>query len=849
MVHNMTIQQKFHVLKVPARILLVLSLLLSVSCGQEEQVLPESQKIITHVLTYAADDNGMIDGEVRQEVDAGVDGIEVTALPNEGYHFSRWSDGVSTPKRIDRDVKRDLSVTAEFAINQYALSYTVTGRGRLEGSAQQKVAYGENAEAVIASSEVGSFFVTWSDGVSTSTRIDRNVKENLTVTAEFSVNQYALTYEIEGEGRLEGAVKQTVAHGNDAFRVKAVPQKGHHFVKWSDGLEAPERIDLAVVGPVTVKAYFEADKYSLLYSAGTHGSIEGSLEQTVAFGDTGHEVTAVPEVGYHFVGWSDGIIEPARIDEQVKNDLAVEAVFEKNTYTVGGTVTGLSSGTTLVLMNSSGEELLISGRGPFSFARGLFDAENFDVRIAEQPSSPNQICTVNFSSGLILSKNITEIEVTCELETYSVGGTVSGLREGQTITLLNSGGDNLRIDANGPFLFDAPLEDGSQYDITQVKASEKSGLTCDFEKASGTLSGADVTDVAILCYIKPVLKTLVGVRQVVLDWNHEDFENVTYTLCRAEEDIPQESFRRCRRLDDGLLETRVEPEHVVTGLTNEIPYWFRLEVRTSDHTKYYSDVVQVMAYGGLNDSGVDWCADDLRNFHVKDNNSEKSYTCKLFEESFPGQDGHYGRDALARGRALEKQGQGTAGFDFKRMCRNGHVAGQGKCPPLPTVGENPNNWGCVKDHVTGLIWEVKSTQGLQSSENTYSWLMPKKNANGGLAGTKNAGRCQGSSCDTEAYIQAVNDAGLCGHTDWRLPTKRELLSIVDNSQSEPAIDLRFFPQTMSSNYWTSSSYANQPKMAWQVYLKYGETSPDEKRFAKHIRLVSGETGTFGRENP
>jgi hypothetical protein len=151
--------------------------------------------------------------------------------------------------------------------------------------------------------------------------------------------------------------------------------------------------------------------------------------------------------------------------------------------------------------------------------------------------------------------------------------------------------------------------------------------------------------------------------------------------------------------------------------------------------------------------------------------------------------------------------------------------------------------------VTGLVWEVKAESGLQAYDNTYSWYNPDETVNGGNSGVRNGGKCTGSACDTDAYIQKINELGLCRISDWRLPTRQELLSTVNNSRVKPAVDLRLFPHTTPGYYWSASPYADQETFAWQVYFLYGEANPDEKSQSRHVRLVSGKTMTFGLDNP
>src|SRR5690606_23750027 len=81
----------------------------------------------THTLTYTAGANGSIDGISPQTVQEEQNGTAVTAVPNEGYHFVSWSDDSTDNPRTDSDVQEDISVTANFAINTYTVTYDGNG--------------------------------------------------------------------------------------------------------------------------------------------------------------------------------------------------------------------------------------------------------------------------------------------------------------------------------------------------------------------------------------------------------------------------------------------------------------------------------------------------------------------------------------------------------------------------------------------------------------------------------------------------------------------------------------------------------------------------------------------------
>ena len=85
-----------------------------------------------------------------------------------------------------------------------------------------------------------------------------------------------------------------------------------------------------------------------------------------------------------------------------------------------------------------------------------------------------QTCSVSGGTGTVASANVTNVAVTCTTNTYSVGGTVSGLSG--TVVLQDNGGDDLSVSGNGAFTFATRLPTGAAYNVT-VKTNP-SGQTC-----------------------------------------------------------------------------------------------------------------------------------------------------------------------------------------------------------------------------------------------------------------------------------------------------------------------------------------------------------------------------------
>lgn len=240
---------------------------------------------------------------------------------------------------------------------------------------------------------------------------------------------------------------------------------------------------------------------------------------------------------------------------------------------------------------------------------------------------------------------------------------------------------------------------------------------------------------------------------------------------------------------------------------------------------------------GLPDTGQDTCYNDTVADSVP---ASDSASISGDAGSHPRQDCRYGRDAAAAMGALTKIGAGAKGFDYSKIANNGSMLAAGAA-----LGNNPTDWACTHDNTTGLTWEVKTTSGLRDMVSTYTWYDTDSATNAGIAGTANGGICSGGTgCDTEKFVADVNTAALCAYTDWRMPTKRELLTLIHAGVSSPSIDSTYFPNTQaaqfSSNFWSASSWVPSPGDAWYVvFYDGGDGGPYSKANAYHVRLVRG----------
>ncbi len=213
----------------------------------------------------------------------------------------------------------------------------------------------------------------------------------------------------------------------------------------------------------------------------------------------------------------------------------------------------------------------------------------------------------------------------------------------------------------------------------------------------------------------------------------------------------------------------------------------------------------------LNDTGIIWGG----NYPTGNNAS-------CIGETIDEQDCKHGRDAQAVAGSLSKVGAGHAGFDFTKLDASGN-----------TLAATASSWSCVKDNVTGLIWEVKTTAGsggIHDASNTYRWGGKTARLTGTFGTQYN---------DWDTLVDGSNNETLCGFSDWRVPSIKELEGLVNFNQGNPAIDSDYFPNTVSSAFWSSSPGALYAVYAWGVHFGVGYSGNNFRTDALQVRLVRG----------
>ena len=248
------------------------------------------------------------------------------------------------------------------------------------------------------------------------------------------------------------------------------------------------------------------------------------------------------------------------------------------------------------------------------------------------------------------------------------------------------------------------------------------------------------------------------------------------------------------------------------GLFSSYYYWLEAQLN-GEVVSLSSAPLEANTTGpALNDTGVVQGADYPNGFdslgdgvcnggYIDSNDDDDDGDTNEFI-AFANEDCELGRDATNN-----DDSDGHAGFSFTKLDTDG--------TPLAA---DAISWACVVDNTTGLIWEVKTDDGSwQDKDEGFTWHDPY---NATFSGTA-------SDQDTDDFIAyansslAVNNAqGLCGRTDWRLPTVHEIQGLTDYSAvvangsggyTTPAIDTTYFPHASTVPdqwYWTAQLNVN-----------------------------------------
>jgi uncharacterized repeat protein (TIGR03803 family) len=165
-----------------------------------------------------------------------------------------------------------------------------------------------------------------------------------------------------------------------------------------------------------------------------------------------------------------------------------------DTYSIGGTVSGLPDGTQLSLLDNGANAQSITSNGPFTLTEKLSAGSAYSVTLGAKPTGYR--CNVTGGAGTMPASNITDVAIACTQVSVTVSGSITGLNaDGLAIT---SGHDTLQIPANATtFTLPTAVAGGTLYNI--AVSHIPTAVHCDVSNASGTADDTPVDNVRISC--------------------------------------------------------------------------------------------------------------------------------------------------------------------------------------------------------------------------------------------------------------------------------------------------------------------------------------------------------------
>ena len=265
--------------------------------------------------------------------------ITAPAAPTrEGYTFTGWDTAIPATMPA-----HNMTLTAQWTVNQYTITFATDGGSEVAPITQD---YGSAITAPAAPTREGYTFTGWDKTIPATMPAG-----DMTITAQWTVNQYTITYDLDG-GTAEGN-PDTYTVETDAFTLKNPTRPGYTFTGWSGtGLTGEDNLTVTIpkgsTGNRSYTAHWSLNTYSITYDLNGGTASGNPTSYTVESATI--TLNQPTKTGYTFTGWSgtDLVGEDnltVTIPAGSTGDRSYTAHWSLNTYSItydlnGGTVSG-----------------------------------------------------------------------------------------------------------------------------------------------------------------------------------------------------------------------------------------------------------------------------------------------------------------------------------------------------------------------------------------------------------------------------------------------------------------------------------------------------------------------------
>ena len=239
-----------------------------------------------------------------------------------GFTFASW---VLTSYSLDSAYHHaSLKLKAIYDVNTYNISYILNG-GTNDPSNPSSYTIESSDITLLPATKTGYTFVGWNDGLSNITSINKGSIGDLTLTAQWAICSYDISYDLQG-GTIE---KQKSTYTvEDSIELPRPTREGYSFHGWTGSNGNIPQKDVSIYEGSSGDKFYQANwdpvKYKITYNldGGTNDPSNPS-----SYNIESSDITLLPatKTGYKFVGWSDGSSIIKSINKGSCGDLALTA--------------------------------------------------------------------------------------------------------------------------------------------------------------------------------------------------------------------------------------------------------------------------------------------------------------------------------------------------------------------------------------------------------------------------------------------------------------------------------------------------------------------------------------------
>ncbi len=305
---------------------------------------------VNYALNIATTGSGAVSRNPDQSTYNSGTTVTLTATGTTGWSFNNWSGdltGSTNPMSITMNGNR--TVTAIFGENDnlYGLNVSVVGQGSVTKNPDQESYTPGTSIQITATPAAGWTFSGWSGDATGSTNpLTVAMNDNKTITATFIQSTYALTVNISGSGSVNRN-NPGPYYLNDVVQLTAIPATGWSFSGWSGaatGSTNPKNVTVTTDKSIT--ATFIQNQYTMSITISGEGSVTKNPDLTNYNSGYTVQLTAFPESGWMFTGWSGDITGSTNTASVTMNsNKTLTATFTQNPpqYTLNINVVGQGS--------------------------------------------------------------------------------------------------------------------------------------------------------------------------------------------------------------------------------------------------------------------------------------------------------------------------------------------------------------------------------------------------------------------------------------------------------------------------------------------------------------------------